>query len=378
MNMRRFCLAMAVCIAIPTTRSRAAAQAAADRVFDMVRLAPDVYVADVVARPPVYAFANSLVVIGGDGVLVVDTQQSPSAARALITRIRRLTDTPVRWVVNTHGHADHVAGNVAYRATFPDVAFIAHESLAEDVIAENESWRREQIETLPATIDDRRRWLREGRGPDGDPLSDEDRAAIRYSLRLRDAYLDELRGLEFVRPTRTFERRMEIDVGGRTVRLMHFGRAHTRGDVVVHLPDEGVLAVGDLLEHGFPWVEGADPAGWAAALDAVAKLDASTYVPGHGPVVRDRTLLRDYRALLATVAAEAQAAECADRPAADPATLATGLPAGFAERYGLSPERVEDGLRRALDRAREEVDADDCGAGRSSAARGSLSRPRDS
>lgn len=267
---------------------------AAQEVFDLVPIAPGVYAAEVVDRPPMYAFANSLVVIDTEGVLVVDTQQSPEAAQVLIERIRERTDLPVRWVVNTHWHADHLAGNVAYRTAFPDVEFIGHATLAEDVVVETEAWRRREIESLPATIAVRRRWLDEGTGPDGSMLDAEARADLRYSLRLREAHLETLRSHELVGPTRTFDRRLELDTGERTVRLLHLGPAHTRGDVVVHLPGPGVVAVGDLLEHGEPWTDGADVAGWANALETLAGLGASVYLPGHGPTVRDSSLLEEY------------------------------------------------------------------------------------
>lgn len=141
----------------------AAGQAADTAVFDVAQLAPGVYVAEVRPRPPAYAFANSFIVIGERGVLVADTQQSPTAARALIATIRRLTQLPVRWVVNTHWHADHVAGNIAYRQAFPTVEFIAHANTAADLAARGQPWIREQIAELPARIEERRRWLREGR-----------------------------------------------------------------------------------------------------------------------------------------------------------------------------------------------------------------------
>ncbi|MFW6079792.1 MAG: MBL fold metallo-hydrolase, partial [Gemmatimonadota bacterium] len=136
-----------------------------------------------------------------------------------------------------------------------------------------------------------------GTSSNGATLDAEARSDVRYSLRLRRAHPEELRGLELIGPTRTFDRRLELDTGKRTVRLLHFGPAHTRGDVVVHLPEAGVLAVGDLLEHGEPWTEGADVAGWGVALDSIAALDASIYLPGHGPAVRDRTLLEEHCAL---------------------------------------------------------------------------------
>lgn len=305
-------------------------------VFEVSEFAPGVYVADVLPRPTAYAFANSLVVDGDDGVLVVDTQQSPAAARALIDCIRQLTDRPVRWVVNTHGHADHLAGNAAYRAAYPDAEFIAHRSITSDVMGEIEAWRRTQMAELPASVEERRQWLRNGRGPTGEALTADDSASLRYSLRLREAYLEELRTLELVGPTTTFDRRLELDLGGRSVRLLHFGRAHTASDVIVQLPDDGLLAVGDLLEPGIPWTEDADVVGWASVLDSLAALETSAYLPGHGPLQRGGRLLRDYRELFHALV---------DGTAGAPRALE--LSTRFQERYGVDPERFEAAVRTA-------------------------------
>ena len=77
--------------------------------------------------------ANSIVILVDDGVLVVDTQVSPIGATAVLAEIRRLTDRPVKWVLNTHWHGDHVQGNEVYRDSFPDAVFIVHASVADDM-----------------------------------------------------------------------------------------------------------------------------------------------------------------------------------------------------------------------------------------------------
>ena len=86
-------------------------------------------------------------------------------------------------------------------------------------------------------------------------------------------------------PTRTFDGELELFVGERSVKLIELGPAHTGGDVVVHLPDAGVVFTGDLLFHGGHPVIWAGPiANWIAACERIADLGASTVVPGHGPV----------------------------------------------------------------------------------------------
>lgn len=338
----------ALAIALLAIALRAAPSAAQDP-FEIVPLADGVWAAIVTPDPPMSVFANALVVEGEDGVLVVDTHQSPSAAEWLIEAIRARTERPVRWIVNTHWHGDHVHGNAAYRDVFPGVEFIGHATLAEDVPGIATERLAEEIAGLPGSIADRERWLETGVGPDGEPLSDEDRAAVERSLAYRTRYLDEIEGLELVPPTRTVEDEWTLSLGSRRVRILHFGPAHTRGDVVVHLPDDGIVAVGDLLEEGIIWIdEGSDPAGWARALDGVDELGADVLVPAHGGILRDDAPLETTRGILSALARAARAAAEAGK---DVEALRRDLDLGpWRERLTGGDPAMEAALDRALER----------------------------
>lgn len=335
-------------IAILVIAARATPASAQDP-FDVVPLADGVWAAVVRPNPPMAVFANALVVEGEAGVLVVDTHQSPSAARWMIDAIRARTDVPVRWVVNTHWHGDHVYGNAAYREAFDGVEFVGHASLAVDVADSARAKLDEELAGLPGSIADRERWLETGVGPGGEPLSEEDRAAVGRSLAYRTRYLAEIEELELVPPTRTVEDEWAVDVGGRRVRILHLGPAHTRGDLVVHLPDAGIVAAGDLLEEGIPWIDGgSDPAGWARALDRLDRLAASVLVPAHGGVQRDGALLETLRGILTALARDARAAaESGDGPEAFRARLDLGP---WRDRLTGGDERMEAALDRALER----------------------------
>ncbi len=270
--------------------------APAQEAFDFVDLADGVFAAMVRPDPPMAVFANALVVIGSESVLVVDTHQSPSAARVVIDEIRRRTDRPVRWVVHTHWHGDHIYGDVAYRQAFPDAVFVGHRTFAEDIANLGAARLAEELASLPGSIADRVRWIETGSGPEGEAMSAAERRRVERSLTLRRRYLAELAEIELLAPDLTFEHEIAISLGGRTARLVHLGPAHTRGDVVVHLPEAGILAVGDLLEEGEPWIdENTDVAGWAAALAAIEEMDAGILLPAHGGIQRDGSLLRSYR-----------------------------------------------------------------------------------
>jgi glyoxylase-like metal-dependent hydrolase (beta-lactamase superfamily II) len=102
-------------------------------------------------------------------------------------------------------------------------------------------------------------------------------------------------------PTRTFEDRLDLQVGGRTVSLLQVGPAHTAGDAVVHLPDAGIVFTGDILFHGgHPIVWAGPVANWIAACDRVLALQPAVVVPGHGPLASPAALvdLKEYFELL--------------------------------------------------------------------------------
>jgi glyoxylase-like metal-dependent hydrolase (beta-lactamase superfamily II) len=104
-------------------------------------------------------------------------------------------------------------------------------------------------------------------------------------------------GITLTLPTRTFDGRLALDVAGRAVELIEVGPAHTRGDVVVHLPDDGVVFTGDILFVGGTPIVWAGPlSNWIAACDVLLGLGAEVVVPGHGPVTDDAGIIavRDY------------------------------------------------------------------------------------
>ncbi len=272
--------------------------------FELVQLAPNVHVALVRPNPPRYVFANALIVIRERDVLVVDSHQSPSAANVLIDEIRKLTPLPVRYVVNTHWHGDHVYGNQSYKEQFPDVEFIGHVTTVTDVHSQGAAALAQEIADLPASIADREEQIRTRKGPSGEDLANAEVEQLSRSARLRQGYLEELQTLRLTAPDVTFEEILTLaDDATQPIHLLHFGRAHTRGDIVVYLPAQRILAVGDLVEDGLPWVdESSSPAGWARALTAIAELDVNIIVPSHGPVLRDANLLQGQRDFMRTVA----------------------------------------------------------------------------
>jgi glyoxylase-like metal-dependent hydrolase (beta-lactamase superfamily II) len=198
-------------------------------------------------------------VVGADGVLLIDTGSTLREGGELREQARALTGREITHVVLTHGHFDHVFG----AAAFPGAQVYGERSLAEYLLRERDAMRREAV--------------RLGTDP-------QEAAGAAAAL---------------VRPSHPVDGELALDLGDRPVRLVHPGRGHTAHDLVVVVPggtaaEPAVVFCGDLVEEsGAPQAgEDAVPAAWPATLDALLALGGETarYVPGHGAVVDARFL----------------------------------------------------------------------------------------
>ena len=250
---------------------------------------------------------NTTVVIGADGVLVVDTCYLPSSARADIGLIRSWTDKPVRYVVNTHWHYDHNGGNSAYVEAYPSVVVIAHAETRAMMDARTPSYIARYVAEDSVFGNDRARlraMLESGRDPEGKPITAEVRATTARNLARKERAQREFREFVYRPPAITIERELVVDLGGRQVQLKFLGRGNTGGDLVVYLPQERVVIAGDLIDHPVPYAFGGYPSEWIRTLQRLGELDADVIVPGHGDVMHDKMHLRSVIALLSSVTAQ--------------------------------------------------------------------------
>lgn len=225
--------------------------------------------------------------IGGErGLVVLDTHGSTQAGRVVLDDLRRLGAGDVHTVVNSHWHWDHTFGNAAFREADPAVPLHAHERAAARLAEHGEETKD--------------RWLEHPEDP----------------------HADEVAETGIVVPDRLFSSAIALDLGDRLVELVHPGRGHTDGDLVVRVPDADVVLAGDLVEESArPWI-GPDswPMEWPLSLDLVLGLlgPDSIVVPGHGAVV-DRAFVEEQRAELGTIAETVRHLASSGVPVADAA-----------------------------------------------------------
>lgn len=277
--------------------------------FEVRKLAEGVYAA--IRKEPLGLWfeANVVFVINDDDVLVVDTNISHASAREVIAALRKLTPKPVRYVVNTHWHEDHIIGNQVWREAFPGVEFIGHASALKDLGATGAANRKQSVEGGPGLIKLMRDSLEKNKSLAGGELTDEERAGYAETARLVERYVAEAPRFQIIPPTLTVEDRLTLHRGNRVIEIRHLGRAHTAADLVVYLPKENIVIAGDLVVWPVPLVGSTSyPADYGATLVALLALRPAIIVPGHGPVMRDDAYVKLMVRLLAAIKQQVEAA----------------------------------------------------------------------
>ena len=237
---------------------------------------------------------NTTVIIGTRQVFVVDSAYLPSVTREDIAQIRRWTDKPVTFLLNTHFHNDHNLGNSLYMEAFPSLTILAHAETKKsmDMFCPSSANREERMNARLQQM------LDQGKGPDGQSLTPEEKTYVKQVLNDRLPWIDELRKTRFQTATLTFDHDFSIDIGDREVQVKFLGRGNTAGDAVVYLPREKIAVVGDLVGYPIPMANDGYPSEWIQTLQNLSQLDADKIVPGHGPVLHDKTQVLLFHDLL--------------------------------------------------------------------------------
>lgn len=223
-----------------------------------------------------WGWSNAGLVVGDEASLLVDTLFDLRLTQRMLDILEPFTRTaPIRSLVNTHANGDHCYGNQLVK----DADIIATSAAA-----------HEMTEVPPSML----AALNAAPGEIGEL----------FRRFFGDFSFD---GIELRLPTRTFDSRLEIEVGGRVIELIEVGPAHTRGDAVVYVPDAQTIYTGDILFIGGTPIVWAGPlSNWVAACDLMLGMDIETVVPGHGPVT-DKQGIVEVRDYLSFVESEASA-----------------------------------------------------------------------
>jgi cyclase len=251
---------------------------------------------------------NVTIIINEQDVVVVDAGGAPLAARNTIAEIKKLTPKPVRYLINTHDHVDHTLGNQEYVKAFPGVEIIAHSKTRENLDRDGRQYVADTIKNFE-TRQERSEELFKRLRAEGKPGNAQ---VIAYWERYSNADIyartEEYRRAVITLPTTTFEQKLTLYRGERTIELLSLGHGDTPGDVVVYLPQEKIVCTGDMVTEPIPYGFSVRPLEWLVTLGKLSELDFEYLIPGHGEMQHGKAYLQKVMSLLQAVQAQVKAA----------------------------------------------------------------------
>jgi cyclase len=267
--------------------ARSAAPTSEPNLFDIQKVANGIYFAR--ARPQAMLNCNAAIFVRSQDVVVVDAHSRPSAAASLIGQMKReVTPKPVRYVINTHFHADHTQGDPAYRLTGEKVDFIASSATGKLLESLAVVRMKASVATVPPQIDALRDQATHAK-------SAAEKAFCADQIRQLQAYQAELKDYTPELPTITFDKSYLLQDAAYDLHIEFHGHAHTAGDVVVYCPQGRAVATGD-VSHGFlPNIADGFPRVWPAAIDSIGAADFNTILPGHAALQTGRMRMVNQR-----------------------------------------------------------------------------------
>jgi len=205
------------------------------------------------------SISNGGIIVGDDGVMVIDALAAPMHAKRFIEAIRKVTDKPFRHLINTHHHGDHIGGN----QYFTGADIVGHPYC-----------RAEVLKTVATATP---LWAK------------------------REGWADGTEPKKVLPPVTTFDGKMTYYYGKNVVEVVPMLPAHTYGDLVVMLPQHRIMFAGDIaFYYVAPFCQNAHPSNWISICDKIDAMDIATIVPGHGPLGGKRELaeMKEYLVVL--------------------------------------------------------------------------------
>ena len=257
--------------------------------YKFEKIADGVYYASV-TRPGLGS--NNVVIVNDTDVMIVDTGTSPAAARIFVDEVRKITDKPIRYVVNTHFHYDHTAGNQIFG---PEVQIIATDYVQRMMtttdVLHSEPYLTSQVMTLSARVEA----LTKAVAAEADAGK---KAALQKDLADTRRLQDNNAEIKVTPPNVHYSTRMVLNRGNREIDILFLGRGHTGGDTVVYLPGERIVCTGDLMESRPAYMGNAYFSEWITTLEELKKLDFAVDLPGHGVPFTNKSLITAWQAYL--------------------------------------------------------------------------------
>ena len=306
----------AACLLLVAAMFGLCAPSAASPLLMSRQIAPDFRLEQVAAN--VYAFVsnnttqlvedgNTTVILTQKGVVVVDAPSTYLSERHL-AEIRKLTQKPVIYLINTHWHPDHTLGNHVYREAFSSMHIVA-QAYTKEISDRIGPLALSQLQGPggAAILELLRKESEEGIRPSGKPISGEDLVVAKQGYKDRLAVTKAAQHAVYVGADVTYSDAMTLDLGDTTIELLHFV-GHTRGDTVVYLPKENILITGDLVIAPVPYGIDDLTDSFIVSLEKLMAMHAKVVIPGHGEVQFDNAYMQLQHDLLQSLMVQADRA----------------------------------------------------------------------
>jgi cyclase len=237
--------------------------------------------------------SNSPIIVTDTEAIVIDSEITPAAARALVGDLKAITDKPVKYVIDSHYHYDHAHGNQIFG---PDVQVIGHENTRKRMLTNvlEQYTYLTSVEPVPARVEALRERIVEEKDP-------QQKALLERQVANSLSYLEQVKETKVTPPNLTLDHKMTLFRGGREIQVLWLGRGHTDTDVVVFLPKERIVCTGDLMESVLSYMGDSYPEEWVATLDRLKAIDFDTVMPGHGVVFTGKAKIDAFQRYLRDV-----------------------------------------------------------------------------
>ena len=286
--------------------------------FEFKKIADDIYLAYRPDPLKVLVECNSTIIINNKDVVVFDATGSPRGARQVVEKIKELTDKPVRYLINSHGHGDHTLGNQEFVKVFPMCEIISHEETREymsmpkgstgpnrGIAYVYEYETKEGMERRRKYIEDEIQKIKDEAKPGYEKVLEN---LYEYSERDLELRRKEYLNVKVTPPTSTFENRITLYRGKRELQILYFGKGDTPGDVWLYLSKEKILCSPDAFVNPVPYGFSRNQLEWLETLKKVSQMDFDIIIPGHGEVQHDKKYLSMVIELLESIQSQVKEA----------------------------------------------------------------------
>ena len=259
-------------------------------IFIISKVTPHVYI----AHPGRIKRINSTstIIVGQSFLTVVESQTDGFMATELIREIReRISKLPIKYLIFSHAHLDHILGAGAFLKENPDIVIIAQQKAAAHISLlgadEKKSW--EQV--IQQKSD-------EAKSAAGTAKTQAQKNYFAQAANELDAYYRDIHSSEIVQPNWIFSDSLTIFDKGLQLKLVYLGAGHTPGDIVVFIPEDKLLVTGDLVHDFEPLFPDADPDSWIKVLEKIKQIDFEYFVGGHGDMHKGKEIMNNWSAYM--------------------------------------------------------------------------------